>query len=653
MPQNQVSPDGPGAPRDPRVDRIVRLAARALGAPAAAQWNEIGGRFHLASWHGSATVGPPLDGLPLDVHGLVLLPDLALAPVATAPPLAGDLSEQRVRGYAVAPIRNPSGHRVGVLAILDVAPRAWSAADREALLEHAALIGEVVQPAPTGEPGEEQYRAFARDVTERKQAEDALRQANRAADAANRAKSAFLANMSHEIRTPLHAILGHTQLLQRDPELGKSHQLQLEVIRGSGEQLLRLMNDVLEMSRMEVGRRQLRRAGVDLWRLLDDLDRVFGAQADAKRLTFLTVRSPDLPRHIMADGGKLEQMLGALLGNAVKFTEHGTVTMRALLRRVEAGAPRMVVEVEDTGTGIGAEKLEVLFHPFAQARVGIVAQGGVGLGLAISQEIARSMDGDIAVESQVGQGSVFRLDIPIEVISTRAPEAPAPVGRVLGIVGGARLRALVVSGGREQRSWMGLLLEQVGFDVREEDHGPKVLEQLDAWQPHLVLMDVRAPAAAATATTRAIRARPGSPTTVIVALASNTFDEDRYGLTEAGADGILRRPCREGDLLEEVRARLGIQYTYSERPPSERAPAVPSLLAMRQELRRLPAPLVEELRAVAHIADSERLTALVAQIPDQGSPVTRALRVLVEQYAYDQIEAVLVDEPPPVPRSVP
>ena len=479
-----------------------------------------------------------------------------------------------------------------------------------------------------------------RTLLELKEAREALRSAKDAAEAANRAKSAFLANMSHEIRTPMNAILGYAQLLQRDAKLDPQQRSYVDVISRSGDHLLDLINDVLEMSKIEAGFRKLNSGTVDLQPMLRDLDRMFRLRADEKALAFEIHRAPEVPRYIVTDEGKLRQVLVNLVGNAIKFTERGGVAVRVhAVLGAEVGAQRLAIDVEDTGPGMDHEEIGGLFQPFSQARAGVEARGGTGLGLAISLDFARLMGGDITVEGQVGRGSVFRLEVPLELgtppsVPRRAPRS----GRVIGILDRPTPPRIVVADDHdESRAWLATMLREIGFDVREAANGAEALAMFDAWEPQLIVMDVHMPVMDGLEAIRAVRARPAGARVGIVAVTASAFDDTRDAIFAAGADGWLRKPCREDALLDEIARIIGVAYRH--RSPSGRT-LLPAA-AGASPLETLLPELADELRRAARAADYDRLRELIDGMPPESAPIAESLRRSMERYAYDEIEVAL------------
>jgi signal transduction histidine kinase len=467
-----------------------------------------------------------------------------------------------------------------------------------------------------------------------------LQRAKQAADAAN----AFLAHMFHEIRTPMNAILGYTQLLQRAANLTVEQQQHLGVITRSGDHLLHMIDNVLQMSKIEGGHRQVAREDVDLQPLLGDVERMFRLRADAKGLAFEIVRDPELPRYIVSDEGMLRQVLVNLLGNAIKFTERGRVTVRISAAPAGEGQ-RLVAAVEDTGPGIAPEEMDGLFRPFVQASAGIRRQDGTGLGLALSLELARLLGGDIGVESVPGVGSVFRLDVPL-VPGNPPPVFPAPTQHAVELLAhGDAVRILVADDHEDNRTWLLKLLQEIGFEVRGAANGAEALAAVGAWEPHLVLMDMHMPVMDGYAATRAIRERHGAFQPAIIGVTANAFDHVRTAILDTDANSWLRKPCREPELLEEIRRLLGVEYRYAESyvrgvNPSRQMPAIPT------DAGALLSPaLSTALRAAAHVGDFDRLHQLLTEIDPPDGRIAVALRRLVDEYAYDTIEAIL--EVPP------
>jgi PAS domain S-box-containing protein len=332
--------------------------------------------------------------------------------------------------------------------------------------------------------GRDCFLVVSDDITDRKRIEVALQDAKHAAEAASLTKSKFLANMSHELRTPLNIILGFTQLLARDSRrnggaaslLVSQRQEYLDTIARSGEHLLELINDVLEMSKIEAGRTILNETSFDLDRQLQTLEDMWQPKARAKGLQLTVQKQPEVPQSILTDERKLRQVLMNLISNAIKFTATGGVSLRVGVERTDgSGVQRLCFEVADTGVGIAPEELEILFNAFAQTESGRQSQQGTGLGLAISREFVRLMGGDLTLTTQLGQGTTFRFDLPlanadtIEVVPQQPQQRASlvPRGFANGLAEGQHYRLLVVEDNRESRQLLVKMLETLGFEVQQ------------------------------------------------------------------------------------------------------------------------------------------------------------------------------------------
>ena len=463
------------------------------------------------------------------------------------------------------------------------------------------------------------------------------------AEEASRAKSDFLANMSHEIRTPMNAILGFSQLMLRDPALTPQQMRHLDTINRSGEHLMTLINDILEMSKIEAGRAVLNPTPFDLHALVRDLEIMFRVRTDAKGLKFWVETSADLPRYVEADENKLKQVFINLLGNAVKFTGQGGIAWRIRADRGRGDDLRLVSEVEDTGPGIAPADLGRLFRAFEQTEVGVKAEGGTGLGLAISQKFARLMGGEITVRSEVGRGSCFRLEVGAQKGERGDAEQGGPRRRVTGLKPGqGPYRALVVDDKPENRMLLCEILKTVGFETREAGDGAEAIAQFEQWAPHLIFMDMHMPVVDGYEATRRIKATERGGETAIIAVTASAFEDQRKKGFDAGVDGYIRKPFKEHELFEAVGVCLGVRYEYAGETPEVVPPETPATVALTPaSLEGAPTEWVEEMREATINADLDRLLELIEQVARPSPQAADRLRELASRFQYDALLNVL------------
>ncbi len=508
-----------------------------------------------------------------------------------------------------------------------------------------------------------------------------MEQAKIKAEAASQAKSQFLAKMSHELRTPLNAILGFTQLMSRDTSLSTEQQEYLGIISRSGEHLLTLINDILEMSKIEAGRITVHENSFDLYHLLDTLEEMFQLKAQLKNLYLVFERTPDLLRYLVTDEGKLRQVLINLLGNAVKFTESGTVTLRVaaakgergretsrgtgkqesretddtllnLLKRFPSSPPhpltpsppqsnilRLLFEVEDTGPGIPREEINVLFEAFSQTSNGEKFTEGTGLGLAISRQFVRLLGGEIAVTSNPGQGTTFKFDIPIKQAQADEIQTVEISGRVIGLAPNQRnYRILVAEDNWANRQLLVKLLLSVGFQVREAENGQQAVTLWSSWEPHLILMDMRMPVMDGYEATKQIKSHVKGQATAIIALTANAFSEQRTNVLASGCDDFVSKPFQEEMLWSKIAQHLGVDYIYQQPEQLLSSQSGEQLEVLTEEsLAVMPKEWLGQLYLAAAVCDEESLILLTEQIPPSHAPLKSALADLVNNFRFDVI----------------
>ena len=469
----------------------------------------------------------------------------------------------------------------------------------------------------------------------------ALAEAKEAAEMANQTKSNFLANISHELRTPLNVILGFTQVMYRDPTLTSKQKETLRIINNSGEHLLLLINDVLEITKIESGKTDLHSNDLDLYLLLDSLSEMLRLKAENKGLKLFFIQDKNIPRYIKTDESKLRQILINLLSNAIKFTSQGMVKLQVKILDRNSKATNLLFEVIDTGMGIAATEIKFLFEPFVQTESGIKSQQGTGLGLAISRKFAQLMGGNITVTSELGQGSTFRVTLPVQSVA----EVPIKLRETRRVIGLARdqptYRILIVEDRWENRLLLRNLLEPLRFEVREAENGQEGIAIWQEWHPHLILMDRQMPIMNGIDATKYIKAHSLTSETVIIALTANVFMKQRSEIVAAGCDDFITKPFKEEILFEKIAQHLSVIYLYEEEISPQLTSSSPPEKLTSETLAVMPDDWIAQLNEAALQLNSELLMQLITEIPSEHQFLKTSLKNKIENFDFDQILELL------------
>ena len=552
-------------------------------------------------------------------------------------------------------------------------PRSWDASEIESLRQLCVQLAIAIQQSTL-------FQQAQTEIAERKLAESALQQAALVAESANRAKTEFLANMSHELRTPLNGVLGYAQILKTDKDLSSDHQESLSNIQQCGQHLLMLIDDVLDLSKIEARKMELYPEELNFLHFTKNIADLFQMRATQKGISFTYEQVSPLPSCVRVDQKRLRQILINLLSNAVKFTETGGVTFKvgyvgtgawsrgqgenyefsilsselkenymrfAHNAKAAKHALKIRFQIEDTGTGIDPSKLEEIFLPFHQVGGNTFIEG-TGLGLSISQKLAKLMGSEIRVNSTLGKGSTFWVDLELPSVKRYKEVSPLREKRwVVGFVGNKR-KVLIVDENQLNRDLLCRLLGRLGFELVEVENGQECLCKAVEFQPDVILIDLRMPVMDGLETARRLRQLPELKDVVLIAMSASVFEATQQESILAGCDAFLPKPIEANHFLEQLRLHLGLEWIYEESSESQKRktlslspasdfPAYSSLLPAASES-------VAKILKLAAMGDIEEIfeeSAKLESLEQKLVPLVSKLRQLAKGFQLKQIRNIL------------
>ena len=500
---------------------------------------------------------------------------------------------------------------------------------------------------------ENDYRfvMISHDITRQKRIENYLIESKNDALKANQAKSAFLAGISHELRTPLNAILGFSQILSKETNLTPRQVSYIETMLNSGNHLLDMINEVLDISRIEAGKMPINYDNFSLTQLLADINNLFLLDVQAKGLALIMESQPNLPDFCFSDAGKIRQIIINMVGNAKKFTTYGFVKIKTCYERdvssistkynwspielhlsesfgKQATKGLLCISVEDSGRGISEDKLNEIFEPFQQANSKINYSEGTGLGLAISSRLIKLLGGSIEVKSEINKGSMFKLKIPVYEVETPPMIVNEPVNKQRKIKNGRNPKILIVDDIEYNHTLLQELLVPIGFICSTVYNGKEAIEMTELFNPDLILMDLRMPIMDGVESTKIIRLKHISDVKIL-AISASGFDNNSKDPKKSGFDDFLLKPFKESILYQKMAELLQLEYEYVEYEQVQQNETIPSeskkIIEEIESMGELGKKLLEEIE----VADWEALNIRIqnlGEFPSTYSKIEDALK---------------------------
>jgi signal transduction histidine kinase/CheY-like chemotaxis protein len=470
-------------------------------------------------------------------------------------------------------------------------------------------------------------------------AQTRAKKAKEISEAANKAKSIFLANMSHELRTPLNAILGFTQVLKKSAETTARQKENLEIISRSGQHLLHLINNVLDISKIESGRVILEERETELYQILSEVKSSMHVKAVEKDLKFMVDIHPGVPHAIFVDGVKLKQVLYNLVGNAIKYTKQGSVVLSVSSNRIDKERKLIKFEVADTGPGIKMEDRENVFQSFVQLKDRLHSEMGTGLGLTISKQYVDLMGGHIGVGGEYGKGTVLYFEIPVTEITTEIKKEFSETHEIIGIEkANNRYLVLIADDQLENRLLLHELLEPYGIELRDAVNGRQAVDIYEDWKPGLIFMDIRMPDINGMEATKIIREKEGGNLVKIIALTAHALEEERIEILNSGCDDLIRKPYQDYEIYEALSKHLAVKFIYSN---DISIPSKHKEELSEQALRNLPTEIRRELYHAIELLDDKMALTSIEKIKKNDPELGDKLSDMIAKIRHKEILSLL------------